>query len=618
MDEKKTTSGVNELKIPTPPPVVPKKESDNKKGKNKKLFIFIPIIIAIIVVAIVLAVVLKNGDKDKESTTLAPVVVTDSNGVPVTDASGEPVTVIPETEVHEYTDANGEKKTTVVYKDVTVNVPVTDENGESVTDENGESVTEQKVITPTTQKNGSVVVGTSAVAVTDGQGHTTIDNQGNVFTTIVEITSTPAIVETADIEWKTSLGGTVADYVSSIATLKDGGYITSTVTNSTDGDFAKFKELKYATPYTVLTKYSKNGDIVWQEALGSSKGVTIITTVVSIEDGGFYAVGYGKNIDGKTGKGYYDGAVFKFDKKGEQLWCSTFGTSTVDLFDDATLTNDGGVIAVGSVGNNDKDAAGFDKPKYESAAAIVKFSSDGNIVWKDIIGGNKDSLTGVVEGTDGSIFCVGNFYTNAFFDNLGSSDSCILKYTSDGNYVTAAQIAGTGNDIFSGITACKDGGVAVVGRSNSSDAGSTESMFVSDLASRGGYDAYIIKYNSDLYISFAKTFRGQNNDNLTCIVEKEDGSFIVAGESNSSSRDLKGVTTRGGTDIVIASFNKYGDLSWARSFGGTKSESANAICLAENGGYLVVGKTLSKDIDMKGISQYVTDKSVGVIVKFPE
>ena len=617
MDENKTTNGTSELKIPTPPPVVPKKDNE-KKGKSKVAFIIIPIILAVIAVAV--AVVLKIGDKNKDNneTTLGPVIVTDANGVPVTDAQGEPVTVMPETEIHEYTDANGEKKTTVVYKDVTVNVPVTDKKGESVTDKKGEAVTEQIVMTPTTQKPGNVVVGTTGVAVTDGQGHTTIDEQGNILTTLVEITSTPAIVEVADIEWKASAGGTAADYVSSIVTLEDGKYITATVTNSTDGDFAKFKDLKYAAPYTVLTKYSEDGDVIWQEALGTKRGLTVITSLVALDDGGFYAVGYGKNVGGKSGKGYYDGAVFKFDKKGEQLWYSVFGTSTVDLFNGAALTSDGGVVAVGSVGNNDEDAEGFGKPEYESAGAIVKFNADGAVVWKDIIGGNKDSLTGVTESTDGSIYCVGNFYTNEYFKNLGQADSCVLKYTSGGEYVSARSIAGSGNEGFSGITSCKDGGIAVVGRSNSSDAGSTDSMFVSDLASRGGYDAYIIKYNSDFELAFARTFRGQNNDDLTCIKETEDGSFIAAGSSNSSTRDLKGVTTRGGNDIIVVSFNKYGDLSWARSFGGTRSESANALCIAEDGGYLVAGKTLSKDIDMKGIAQYVTDKTVGVVVKFPE
>ncbi len=617
MDENKTTTGTSELKIPTPPPVVPKKDNE-KKGKSKIAFIIIPIIIAII--AIVVALVLKTSDKNKDNkeTTLGPVIVTDANGVPVTDVNGEPVTVMPETEVHEYTDENGEKKTTVVYKDVTVNVPVTDKKGESVTDKKGEKVTEQIVMTPTTQKPGNVVVGTSAVAVTDGQGHTTLDEQGKPETTIVEITSTPAIVEVADIEWKASIGGTAADYVSSIITLKNGNYITATVTNSVDGDFSDFKDLKYATPYTVLTEYTEDGRVIWQDALGTKRGLTVITSLVALDDGGFYAVGYGKNIGGKSGKGYYDGAVYKFDKDHEQLWYSVFGTSTVDLFNAATLTSDGGVVAVGSVGNNDEDAEGFGKPEYESAGAIVKFSADGAVVWKDIIGGNKDSLTGVAESTDGNIYCVGNFYTNEYFKNLGQADSCVLKYTSNGKYVSARSIAGSGNESFTGITACKDGGIAVVGRSNSADAGSTDSMFVSDLASRGGYDAYIIKYTSDFDLSFARTFRGQNNDDLTCIKETEDGSFIAAGSSNSSTRDLKGVTTRGGNDIIVVSFNKYGDLSWARSFGGTRSESASALCIAKDGEYLVAGKTLSKDIDMKGIAQYVTDKTVGVIVKFPE
>ena len=616
MDEKKVTNGTKDNKRPSPPPVVSKGNQPKKaKGKNKKLLIIVAVTIAIIVAAIVVAVVLKNSNKDKNE--LAPIIVTDTNGVPVTNAEGEVVTVVPETEVHEYTDANGEKKTTVVYKDVTVAVPITNQEGEIETDKKGEVITQQQVIKPTVKPNGNVVVGTSSVAVTDGQGHTTIDNQGNVLTTVVEITSTPAIVAPAEIEWKTSLGGTASDYVSSIATMSDGSYITSTVTNSIDGDFEKYRELKYATPFTVLTKYSKNGDIIWQNALGSKKGVTIITSLLALENGGFYAVGYGKNIGGVSGKGYYDGAAFKFDDKGEQLWFKTFGTSTVDLFNGATLTNDGGLVAVGSVGNNDKDAKGFGKPAYESAAAIVKFGADGSIVWKDIIGGNKDSLKGVAQSEDGSIFCIGNFYSNEFYTNLGNADGCLLKYSSDGKFLVARPIAGKGIEDFSGITACRDGGVAVVGRSNSSDAGNTDSMFVSNLAARGGYDAYLLKYDADANISFAKAFRGQNDDNLTCIAEKEDGSFIVAGSSNSSSRDLKGITTRGGNDIVIASFSKYGELSWTRSFGGTKNENANSICIADDG-YLVAGRTFSKDIDMKGISTYVTDKSVGVIVKFPE
>ncbi len=620
MNENKSNKSTNETKRPTPPPVVPKKTSDEKGNKNKKLFILIPIIVAIVVAAVVVAIVLKKGDKNKNNfPTLGPVVVTDENGVPYTDANGEPLTVVLDTEIQEYTDAYGNKQTTVVYKDVTVNVPVTNVKGDYVTDKNGEKVTQQVIVeSPTIKGDGTIILGTTAVPVTDGGGNTSVDEQGNVFTTIVEITSTPAIVDSADTDWKSSQGGTAADYFSSVEALSDGGYITAIVTNSTDGDFAKYKELGYATPYTVLTKYSKSGNIVWQNALGTKKGITVITDLVVTNDGGFYAVGYGKNVGGANGKGYYDGAVFKFNEKGEQLWFQKFGTTTVDLFNGGTLTKDGGIVVAGSVGTNDGDAKGFGKPAYESAAAIVKYNADGTLAWKNIVGGDKDSFAGVVEGTDGYLYCIGNFYSGILFDGLGSADSGVSKFSSNGTYVKTARIGGSGIESFKGITACKNGGVAVVGKSNSSDAGSTDSMFVSDLASRGGYDSYIFKLDSDLDVIFAKVFRGQNDDDLTCVVETEDGSFIAAGSSNSSTRDFKGVTTRGGEDIVIASFDKYGELSWARSFGGTNNESANAICLGTNGGYLVAGRSLSKDIDLKDISKYVAGKSIGVIVKFPE
>ena len=76
-----------------------------------------------------------------------PVVVTDSNGVPVTDVNGDVITVTPETGIYyvtdvfgnTVTDANGNPLTTVEFKDVAVQIPVTDMNGVVVTDENGET-----------------------------------------------------------------------------------------------------------------------------------------------------------------------------------------------------------------------------------------------------------------------------------------------------------------------------------------------------------------------------------------------------------------------------------------------------------------------------------------------
>ncbi|MBQ8184052.1 MAG: hypothetical protein IJ025_09180 [Clostridia bacterium] len=619
------------VKNVAPPPV--SVADTNKKGKSKKtLAIVLPIVGAVIVVAsVITAICIKNAKDNKNDPTEPGVMVaTDENGVAITDESGVPVTYIAETEYADVTDAagsvvtdkDGNNVTTVIYKEhnINVNVKVTDENGKQVTNSKGEGVTKQEAIKqdPNKSDGGSVVLGTTAVAVTDGQGNTAVDNEGNVFTTIVELTSNPVAVEPAALEWKTSLGGTAADYFSSIDTDKDGNYIAANVTNSKDGHFKEYESLGYAAPYTVIVKYDKSGNIKWQKAIGHRRGTLQITDIITNDDGTFYAIGHGKNVGGVNGKGYYDGVVYKFDKDCNEIWCKTFGTSTVDMFNGGTVTSDGGVVAVGSVGNNDGDAKGFKKPELESAACIVKYDKDGNLVFKNIIGGNQDYFNGVVEGTDGNLYTVGTFYSGELFDSFGSSDGGVVKFDANGKYVDVVPVAGRGIESFTGITACKDGGVVIVGKSNSSDSGNTDSMFVSDLASRGGDDAYIVKFDENLQRVFAKPFRGQYNDDLVDVVEKEDGSFIAVGKSNSSSRDFKGITTRGGDDMVIASFDKYGSLTWARSFGGTQNESATAICLGGKDGYVVAGRTLSKDIDMKGISQYVNGKSVGVIAKFPE
>ena len=676
MDEKKVNSTNNQgakkpsappIKKAAPPPVkaapAQKKATEGskppKKCNKKLLAIIIPVIVALIVGAVVLAVVLKKADdngKLPEETTKEPVFyATDENGIAVTDDAGMAVTIKPETTVvavttaktekvtdkngeavtdkngeektttiyEEVTDKNGDVVTTVIYQDVvvTVPVPVTDDKGKDVTNSAGDKVTEMATIpqNPNEQNpEGGVVMGTSSAPITDGQGNTAVDNNGQVYTTIVEITSNPSSVAPADIDWKTSRGGTEADYFSSIATLDDGDYITANVTNSKNGDFEKFADTKFATPYTVLTRFDENGKEEWSKAVGSKKGLHVVTDVIATADGGFYAIGYGKNIGGVNGKGYYDGFVYKYDKKGNEQWYKVFGTSTVDLFNAATLCDDGGVVIVGSVGNNNGDAYGFNKPENQSAACIVKYDSAGNLVWKNIVGGNTDNFNDVCISKEGNIFCVGNFASGELFKNLGKTDGGVVKFSPSGKLLDVTAFAGTGNDLFSGITACKDGGVVAVGRSNSNDASSADSIFVGNMGSRGGYDAYIIKLDEGLGISFAKPFRGQYDDDLVDIVEKEDGSFVAVGCSNSSTRDFKGITTRGGDDIVIAAFDIYGNLSWARSFGGTADESAYAVCLGSNGGYVVAGRTLSKNIDMNGIAQYVNGKSVGVIAKFPE
>lgn len=623
--EEKTATVVVPKKVKKPKvTAVPLKDKVN----SKTLKIIIPII-AVLLVAIIIAVVLVSG-KDR----MDPIVVTDDNGVPVTDVNGDVITVTPETEIYYVTDvfgnivtdSDGNPLTTVEFKDVAVQIPVTDMNGVVVTDAKGNAVTQNITVKPNSGSNKNTTsgnfIGTSSVLVTDGQGNTGVDEQGNLITTIVNITEPPTLnIEPAKTEWKNTQGGSATDKYEDVILTSDGCYITTNVSNSKDGDFAKYKDLNYSAPYSILTKYNNDGEIVWQKALGSPNGLLEIVALSPCKDGSFYAVGFGRAIENLTVMGYYDGAVYKIDKKGNIQWVKTIGTSTVDLLKDVVTASNGDAIVVGSVGTNDGDASDSGGNANESKAVIMRYSSSGDLSWKKYAGGNMDAFVGVAESTDGSIYALGNFYSGKLFPALGKCDSGVVKYSKDGKVLAKTPIAGTGIDEFKGITATSDGGVIVCGSSNSADTeeNNPDSFFKNDFVSRGAYDSYMIKYTSDLKINFVTPVRGQNNDTATSVLELQDGTYLMAGSTNSSTRDFKGVTTRGKKDIFVAGVNSNGTLMWVRSFGGTESDGALALCKGADGGYVVVGETFSNNVDLDKISPYGGNgKTLAVMIKFPE
>lgn len=590
------------------------KENNKSEGnKHKKLlYIIIPVAVILVVAAVVTAVLVTSKDKPK------PVRVTDENGVEITNPDGTPVTVIPETEIvtvfdkdgNPVLDKDGNPVTTVKYRDMVITVPVTDENGNTSY--------ETKVVRPEESRAPGEVIGSTAIVVTDGKGNTGVDESGNVITTIIDITVGPtADIEPAKTEWKYTRGGTQVDYVSDVILTSDKSYITANVTNSLDGNFSKFKDSALVTPYTVLAKTDVTGKIVWEKAVGNTNGVFVVTSLAPASDGSFYAAGYGKNVEGTNGYGFYDAFVAKFSSDGERLWIKKFGTSTVDMFNGIAVTSDGGVVAVGSVGTNDRDAKGFGGAELQSRASIAKYSSSGELVFKNFIGGNQDILNDVTIGKDGNIYAVGSFYSGELFTSKGKSDAGIVKFSSDGKYVSVSPVAGSGVESFNAIMASSDGSLFISGRSNSADSSDNSSFFSGDLSARGEYDAYIIKYNTALEVIGSSAFRGQNTERFEDLVEMPDGTIVAVGYTNSSTRDLKGVTTRGGDDIVIAGFNKRCELLWARSFGGTKDDAASAVCLGADGGYVIAGRSVSKDVDLQNISEYGGGNSVGVVVKFP-
>ena len=132
----------------------------------------------------------------------------------------------------------------------------------------------------------------------------------------------------------------------------------------------------------------------------------------------------------------------------------------------------------------------------ESDAFIIKYNSDGDVIWAHKAGGNKsDAFSSITFDVDNSIYVSGVFMSstascgsidleNAGFEN--TSDILLVKYNEYGNIEWAEQAGGEGNDYASSISVHSDDDVYLYGWSD--DDLSFGNILISNT---GGLDCFI-------------------------------------------------------------------------------------------------------------------------------
>lgn len=149
---------------------------------------------------------------------------------------------------------------------------------------------------------------------------------------------------------------------------------------------------------------------------------------------------------------------------------------------------------------------------------------------------------------------------------------------------------GTSSDVMSSIVRTSDGGYATAGSSQSSNGDAS--------LNQGGYDFWIIKYNSRGSIVWQKTFGGTGDDTARSIIQTADGGYVIAGDTNSNNGNVSGF--HGVIDMWIIKISSSGALQWQRSLGGTSFDYSFSIVQSTDGGYAVAGRTESNDGNVSG------------------
>jgi len=204
-------------------------------------------------------------------------------------------------------------------------------------------------------------------------------------------------------------------------------------------------------------------------------------------------------------------------------------------------------------------------------------------------GTGTDFMTGVAPASDGGAMLSGFVISNNgdVSGNHGQNDGWLVHIGTSGQPVWQRCLGGNLNDQLYGILQRPSGGYVVYGgtwSNNNGDVGANHGP---------GADAWVVALNEAGAVEWQRLIGGSANDEVNDLEPTADGGWIGVGSTGSSDGDLS--TNAGENDVLVFKLDANNDLEWAHSYGGSANEAGYEVIQLENGGYVVVGYTMSAD-----------------------
>lgn len=273
------------------------------------------------------------------------------------------------------------------------------------------------------------------------------------------------------------------------------------------------------------------------------------------------ATGNGFTLAGYTlsyGAGSTDVYLVQTTEDGSINWGKAFGESKQD-----------GCNSILQTDNGDYFLAGYQQdPDNWFDAYYYHLDGSGNIIHEGALGAsnNNERYYDLVQAGDGHIVAIG---TSAA---LGGSNAIFISKI---NHTTGAEIWSniiSSSEYYTArsIVLRPDGGFVSTG-----NIGTPSTL----------YDVCMTFISPDGNQESCIRVGGTGNEVGQAIILGSDGNYVIAGSTSSIGA--------GGNDFYILKRNASGDEIWSVTLGGTSSETPYGIAEANDGGYIIVGETLS-------------------------
>jgi hypothetical protein len=204
--------------------------------------------------------------------------------------------------------------------------------------------------------------------------------------------------------------------------------------------------------------------------------------------------------------------------------------------------------------------------------------------------------------TDGSgnVLATGSFSNDTIFFgstallNEGSRDVFIVKYDNSGNVFWAKSGGGISADEGFDIATDASGNVYVTGVFR----GPSITFNTTTLINSGGAEIFLVKYDSNGNLLWAKRAGGINDEEGNGICTDNSGNVILTGyfRSPSVAFDTINLNNSGEKDVFTVKYDASGNVLWARSSMGSASDYSKSITTDNSGNVYITGSFVSSSV----------------------
>ena len=368
------------------------------------------------------------------------------------------------------------------------------------------------------------------------------------------------------------------------------------------------KKLIYTCIVSLLFFSSKSQPVIqWQNSYGGTSadhlntGGRVFNNLSLTNDGGYIFAGNSQSDDGDVSNHHGTNSVpdfwvVKLDSTGTIEWEKSLGGTGDDDAEGVIQTSDGGYIVIGRNSSNDGDVMNHYGGVDTSDAWIVKLDASGNIEWEKSFGGSDHDIgTQIMETSYGYLFLGDTRSSDGDVStNLGAIDIWLVKIDTAGNVLWEKTYGGTGGERPSTVHMTTDGGYIVSGFTTSSDGDVQSNQFPGFLPI-----AWFLKVDSAGNIEWERTIGGSLFDTGSDAWQTSDGGYVLLSSSTSSDGDA--TCTHGSGDIHVMKVDASGNMEWSQCYGGTGNDAARSIRQMPDLGYIISGATGSTDGDVSSL-----------------